>query len=164
MSIRYDRKFFEYLENLKRYILTQPLALGGTAGYSGGGGGNPTGYVGYLPQTRISYDYSENEIETLSPSGVSLLDNLNYIRYRIADLESTEGVRYIEDLSDQVDGAETEFTTTYIFQENAINVFYNGLSQLPASISSGNGLFVLDFTPVSESTLTADYTYLLEDN
>lgn len=90
MAFRYDRKFFEYLENLKRHLQTMPLNLGGLAAYSGGYGvkGPPAGYIGHLPQTRVSYDYTEAALSGVHPSGVSLLDNLNHIRYRLTAVES----------------------------------------------------------------------------
>jgi hypothetical protein len=89
--MRYDRKFFEYLENLKRYLQVQPLILGGIAGSGGGAGGTPGGFIGYLPQTRVAYDYTEAESEDTPASGISLLHNLNHIRYRLQEVESGSG-------------------------------------------------------------------------
>lgn len=87
---RYEQQFFEYLEALKRYINVQPLILGATYGSGGGLGGRAGGFIGTLPQTRVSYDLTESETLYTPPdySGASLLDNLNHIRYRIGIVES----------------------------------------------------------------------------
>ena len=93
---RYDITFFEYFQNFKRQIRTNPLNLGGIVT---GSGGPPGGFIGYLPQTRVSYDELEAAFsgyvndDAVSASGilvnVSLLDNLNHIRYRLEALEGT---------------------------------------------------------------------------
>lgn len=86
MSLKYDRQLFEYFERLKRNILAQPQVLGGSEGPSGGGGGPPGGFIGKLPQGKVTYDTTE-----ASASGVplhpSLVDNLNHIRYNIQEIE-----------------------------------------------------------------------------
>jgi hypothetical protein len=84
----FETQIFEMFNRVVRYLRTQPLILGGYAGSGGGQGGPPGGYAGYLPQTRVAYD--EDEFATLAtPSGATLLDNLNHIRYRLSSAESS---------------------------------------------------------------------------
>jgi len=85
---KYETNFFEYLSSLKRLQSVSPLFLGGVAGSGGGVGTRPGGYIGYLPQTQVTYDLSEDESLDIPLSGASLLDNLNHIRYRVANVES----------------------------------------------------------------------------
>ncbi len=79
--------FFNYFDTLVRYLRAQPVNLGGYAAPSGGIGGGG-GYIGFLPQTRVAYDESEDETLFTPTTSASLLDNLNHIRYRISNLET----------------------------------------------------------------------------
>lgn len=85
----FENTFFEYFNAILRYVRAQPLHLGGAPNYSGGSGGPPGGFSGYLPQTKVAYDISEAEslFTPVNYSGASLVDNLNHIRYRINALE-----------------------------------------------------------------------------
>ena len=83
----YETQIFALLENLKRDIKTQPLILGSSPTTSGTGGGPPGGIIGHLRQDKVSFDVTEAEDFTIPASGVSLVTNLNRIRYRIAQLE-----------------------------------------------------------------------------
>lgn len=87
MAFEYERELIDYINSLKVSILARPLILGGTTGSNGGNGGPPGGFIGQLPQSKVTYDTTE--AETLNPvtSGLSLVDNLNTIRYRVAQLE-----------------------------------------------------------------------------
>lgn len=85
----YEKTLFSYLENLKQQLNNRPLNLGGIFGAGGGVGGPPGNFVGVLPQTRVAFDTTEAETWTYVtvsgvPSGVSLVTNLNRIRYRLA--------------------------------------------------------------------------------
>lgn len=73
------------------------MNLGGVSGPAGGFGAPPGGFIGQLPQTRVSYD--EDELASLSTpaSGMSLLDNLNHIRYRLDLVESGSSITVIDD-------------------------------------------------------------------
>jgi len=83
----FERRLFYYFENLKRQLRTQPLILGGVSISGGGAGGPPGGFIGMLPQSKVTFDYAEdNTTNTIPPSGASLLDNLNRIRYDIANI------------------------------------------------------------------------------
>lgn len=84
---KFEDVFFEALNNLSNNMKNLPLNLGGISYSGGGAGGPPGGFVGQLPQTRVAYDYTE-EGTLYTPSGVSLLDNLNHIRYQITTLAS----------------------------------------------------------------------------
>lgn len=94
---RYEQQLFEYYERVSRYMKIQPLVLGGYASGSGGGGGPPGGFIGYLPQGRITGDYTEDESPTIPPSGATLVDNLNKIRYRVTVLENNSYYTTIKD-------------------------------------------------------------------
>lgn len=94
--ISLERTLFSYFENTKNYIRAQPLNLGGVASSGGGRGGPPGGFYGFLPQVRVAYDYAELAYSGPSipvPSGISLslVDNLNHIRFRIGVLETASG-------------------------------------------------------------------------
>ena len=94
---KYNYNLFQYFEASKRSIIAQPLNLGGITSSGGGTGEPPGGFIGMLPQTRVTYDWDEFDDDgfvqagAVNPSGVvvsaSLLDNLNHIRYRISILE-----------------------------------------------------------------------------
>jgi hypothetical protein len=79
-----ENEILTLMNNLYRNMRAQPLSLGGISGLNGGTGGPPGGFVGWLPQSRITYDTTEG----ISASGVlasgvgNLVDNLNHIRYR----------------------------------------------------------------------------------
>lgn len=99
---RFSQQLFTYFDSLKRTISVQPLNLGGVTSVSGGAGGPPGGFIGKLPQTRITYDQTEAAIigyqleGAVDISGVivsaSLVDNLNHIRYKVAVLEGGGGL------------------------------------------------------------------------
>jgi len=205
MTLKFDRELFTYFENLKRQMQSQPLLLGGYSSSGGGLGGPPAGFIGYLPQSRVTYDYLEAAASGVAPSGVSLLDNLNHIRYRIAAVESgvsqgkisvsysgielSSDVRVLnftgdlkasiseytatidtgaflsDNLSGQVDGIRTTFSSTNKFVENTLQVFHNGLHQLPLDYTpySGGLGFVTTFTPILGDNLVATYKYYLQD-
>ena len=79
---------FDYLNEMKRAGKNTILNLGGASGAGGGIGGGTVGYNGKLPQTRVAYDETEAEDNSITVSGGTLVDNLNHIRYRINVLEA----------------------------------------------------------------------------
>lgn len=93
--MNYEAVINELFNRVVRYLRAQPLNLGGYTTVSGGAGGPPGGFQGYLPQTRVTFDESEAEIWAI-PSGPTLVDNLNRIRYRVTVLESGKLAVYNE--------------------------------------------------------------------
>lgn len=93
----FNRELYTVLYNLERNLKNRPIILGGISGAAGGSGGNPTGFIGQLVQTRVTYDTTEAATAYTPPSGVSLLDNLNHIRYRISTLETNFGLTVEKD-------------------------------------------------------------------
>lgn len=85
---KFEDLLFDYINSIARYTKIQPLNLGGYSTYSGGTGGPPGGYIGELPQNKVTFDLSEAEVYPI-PSGPTLVDNLNRIRYRINSLEES---------------------------------------------------------------------------
>lgn len=103
MAQKFEYTVLELIESASRNNRALPLNLGGVGGALGGPGGPAGGIIGWLPQTRVAYD--ETEAATLAtapsglnaPSGWSLLDNLNHIRYRIEQLEVGSGIIIVDD-------------------------------------------------------------------
>ena len=86
MNSRFDYTVLDAINNAFRASKAAPLNLGGTAS---GGGGPIGGIVGYLDQGRLSYDSIEDATASTPLSGMSVRDNLNHIRYRLYDLETS---------------------------------------------------------------------------
>lgn len=85
MNSRFDYTILDAINNAFRTSKAAPLVLGAT---SSGAGGPPGGYVGYLYQGKVSYDPYEVASSGVPESGISLIDNLNHIRYRLGVIES----------------------------------------------------------------------------
>ncbi len=88
MNSKFDYTILEAINNAFKTIKASPLILGAT---ESGFGGPPGGYVGYLRQNRVSYDPFELATPFSPLSGLSLVDNLNHIRYRLFVLEVASG-------------------------------------------------------------------------
>ncbi len=152
--MNFESQLFQYLENLKNNLRTQPMFLGGTASWSGGIGGPPGGFIGYLPQTRVAYDFGELATSGTPLSGMSLWDNLNHIRYRIQVLENggvtpsgTSTILIVEE-----DGTVVASGVTVINFVGA-NVTETGEGEITVSISSSgvstSGINVESFIDIS---------------
>lgn len=152
--MNFESQLFQYLENLKNNLRTQPMFLGGTASWSGGIGGPPGGFIGYLPQTRVAYDFGELATSGTPVSGMSLWDNLNHIRYRIQVLENggvnpsgTSTTLIVEE-----DGTVVASGVTIINFVGA-NVTETGEGEITVSISSSgvssSGINVESFIDIS---------------
>jgi len=85
----FSYQILEYINNAIRSSSVKPFNLGGITASGGGSGVPPGGFVGVLPQTRVAYDLSELSDDSIPVSGMSLLDNLNHIRYRVDVVESS---------------------------------------------------------------------------
>lgn len=140
---QYDRQFFEYFNWLKRSMENRALMLGGFSASGGGAGGPPGGFTGMLPQTRVSYDYSEAAVSGFVGSGYAisgtLLDNLNHIRYRIATLEG-------ERLQIQYNDALVASGIYVVNFEGDASVTDNGSGKVTVVISGG----VKNFTALDD--------------
>ena len=90
-SRNFEYVVLDMIESANRNFKTNTLNLGGVAGSGGGLGGPPGGFIGTLPQYKVSYDMSEDSTDYTPASGMSLLDNLNHIRHRLTVVESGGG-------------------------------------------------------------------------
>lgn len=78
----------EKIRSAFNQLRMSPLNLGGVSYFGGGSTIYPAGYIGQLPQTRVAFDFSEDASDIIPSGGMSLLDNLNRIRYRVSNLEN----------------------------------------------------------------------------
>src|SRR3990172_9790681 len=151
----YDYQLFEYWTNIERKLAGKPLNLGGIIG-SGPGGGPPGGFIGQLPQSRVTYDTAEAELSGFvsnnpyNSSGVlvsaSLLDNLNHIRYRIKQLETGgTGTSHVDIYEN--DTLIASDVTVIDFQGTAVNVTNIGGGE--AEVLIDNTFIDLDDTPAT---------------
>jgi len=124
----YERQFFIYLENLKRRIYAQPLNLGGVSSSGGGVGGPPGGFLGLLPQSKITFDKLEAAINTIPDSGASLLDNLNRIRHNIASISGVGGAFTVQE-----DDVEISDVVTVLNFEGSLDVTDEGAGKVTVS-------------------------------
>ena len=98
-----EDKILQLIRSNQYQWFTVGVNLGGVSGEFGGSGIPLGGFVGQLIQSRVTYDTTEAEVWDLPVSGISLVDNLNRIRYRINTLEETAGSPLVvEDDSVQV--------------------------------------------------------------
>jgi len=83
---RYHETLIQTMRDIGQHQkwFTSPINLGGVTGEGGGSGVPIGGLIGQLIQTKVAYDTTEAESLYTPPSGQSLLDNLNHIRYNIA--------------------------------------------------------------------------------
>lgn len=159
----FDYTILEMIENAIRNSQVRPMYLGGVATSGGGGGGPPGGFLGMLPQSRVTYDFSEEETLYTPPSGYSLYDNLNHIRYRIKTLETYVGSIvdpvYSEDLTSQIGVSGTVFTSASDIVTGTLRLYYNGLRQRPTYYTVGidNQTITTEFVVYSGDTLLIDY-------
>ena len=136
MRYSYDQKFFSYFRELERRFYAMPVRLGGSmTSISGSWGGTYLGYVGYLPQDRVGYDADELASDGFLYSGVSLVDNLNHIRFRLDELETNNNDLsvYSDDILVDNDVTIINFGTNLEVVDNGngdvtINAVISGLS------------------------------------
>lgn len=142
MVQRLEHTVLDLIESAARNLKAQPLNLGGISGPSGGVGGPPAGFIGWLVQTRVSYDETEAATLFTPSSGMSLVDNLNHIRYRLGVLES--GILVV----DEWDGSPTISGVNHITFSGAVVTDLgdgHALVQITASGGSGTPLTVESF-------------------
>ena len=136
MNNRFDWAILEAINNAISTVKASPLILGGVTGSGGGAGGPIGGVVGYLTQTRVAYDLSEVESSGVPASGMSLLDNLNHIRYRVGVIESGGSGHFIED-----EGIPLTDRPTLNFIGSGVTVYDDELNnETVVSISGSEGV------------------------
>ena len=130
-----DYVILDLIESSQRTLKTAPLNLGAVAGAGGGVGAVPGGFVGWLPQTRVAYDTTEAASSGIIGSG-TLLDNLNHIRYRLANLETGASFTVI----DKNTGSIYANTDTIAFSGAGVVITDLGGGDVLATISAaGSG-------------------------
>lgn len=138
-----DRNFdyivLDMIESATRNAKSFPLNLGGIAGVGGGVGGPPGGFIGWLPQTRVAYDYDEIASSGLPASGWSLLDNLNHIRYRLGILESGAIPGTITVVDDETITTYGNVDTIHFSGGVVVNDLGGGEVQVVVTASGGGG-------------------------
>ena len=73
----------------------------------------------------------------------------------------TGGDHYTENITSQITGATTTFTTTYAYQTGTLKVYWNGQRQYSGTISElSSNTFSTTFTPTSGDVLIVDYEIL----
>jgi hypothetical protein len=73
----------------------------------------------------------------------------------------TSGDHHTEDLSSQIDGIATTFTTTYAYQSGTLKVYWNGQRQYSGTVTElSSTTFSTTFTPTGGDVLIADYEVL----
>jgi hypothetical protein len=88
MAQKHEYVVMDMIEAAARNSRVLPTVLGGFTGPGGGIGGPPGGFIGQLSQSHVTYDTTEAATLDTPASGMSLVDNLNHIRYRIGVVES----------------------------------------------------------------------------
>ncbi len=141
MPQRLEYTVLDLIESAARTMKAQPLNLGGLSGTGGGVGAPPAGYIGQLPQTRVAYDETEAATLFTPASGMSLLDNLNHIRYRLDTVES--GILIVDDW----DGSPTiQNVTELTFSGAIVTQVAPGHALVVVSGGTGSPLTMTDFT------------------
>ena len=140
----------DMIDSAFRTVKTVPLNLGGFGGAGGGVGQPPGGYIGQLPQIRVAYDSTEAETLFTPASGMSLVDNLNHIRYRINDLEENGASPLIVD---DWDGSPTVTNVTEITFSGGATVTQLGTGHVLVQITASGGS---SFTGDANSVVLTD--------
>ena len=83
-----EDKILQLIRANKYQWFTVGVNLGGVPGEYGGSGIPLGGFTGQLIQSKVTYDTTEAETWDPPSSGISLVDNLNRIRYRIKNVEN----------------------------------------------------------------------------
>ena len=145
-----EHVILDMIDSAFRTVKTVPLNLGGFGGAGGGIGQPPGGYIGQLPQIRVAYDSTEAETLFTPLSGMSLVDNLNHIRYRINDLEENGASPLIVD---DWDGVPTVTNVTEITFSGGAIVTQLGTGHVLVQITASGGS---SFTGDANSVVLTD--------
>lgn len=131
-----EHVILDMIDSAFRTVKTVPLNLGGFGGAGGGIGQPPGGYIGQLPQIKVAYDTTEAETLFTPLSGMSLVDNLNHIRYRLNDIEENGGSALIVD---DWDGSPTVTNVTEITFSGGATVTQLGAGHVLVQITASGG-------------------------
>ena len=154
----YERQFFQYLENLKRRIYAQPLNLGGVSSSGGGVGGPPGGFLGKLPQSKVTFDKLEEGRSGTVASGASLLDNLNHIRRRLTNVEASGA--FASSFQLQEDDVVIASGVQTINFEGNVSLVDEGSKKVTVTVSGGgiSGISILeDDLPIATGVTTINF-------
>lgn len=147
----FESQIYGMMSNIVRFLKSQPINLGGYSSANGGAGGPPGGFIGYLPQGRVAYDETEASTD-VTPSGATLVDNLNHIRYRIDTIESSGGIRVEENNVVVASGV------TIVNFEDDFSISDDGGGQVTITLFSGttetslSGIYGEDLTSQTPET------------
>jgi hypothetical protein len=159
---KFDDAILELLEASARNVKAMPINLGGVSGSGGGAGIPPAGFVGQLVQTRVAYDADELATLYTPPSGMSLLDNLNHIRYRLQVLESGGSSLLVR----EADGTPSVSNVTILTFSGAVVTDLSGGEALITVSGGGSPLTVkeADGTPTVANVSTLTFSGLVVQN
>lgn len=141
MRYAFDQILERKFSQMERRLHARALNLGAS---SSGLGGPAGGFIGYLPQDRVSYDVEEIASSGIPSSGISLVDNLNHVRYRLDLLESGGAGITVEE-ENIVIASGVSFLN---FEGNA-NVVNDGGDHITVTISGGDITIQEDDLPIA---------------
>ena len=73
----------------------------------------------------------------------------------------TSGDHHTENLSSQITGSATTFTTTYAYESGSLKVYWNGQRQYSGTVTeTSSNTFSTTFTPTGGDVLIVDYEIL----
>jgi hypothetical protein len=134
----FERQFFNYLNTTALNASAKSLVLGGVNTSGAGGGGPAGGFVGQLPQNRVTFDMLESSTDNSIPaSGASIYHNLNRIRYRIKALEDVSGTGYV---TVEKDGGNALPNINILNFLGGVTISGVGLHQANITVSGGGGV------------------------
>jgi hypothetical protein len=149
----FENQLFEYFASMQAWNNVRPINLGGVSNPSGTGG-PPGGFIGQLPQNRVTYDYIEANTWTLPASGISLINNLNRIRHRITVLEGVgsgiSGIGTTVQLNDTIVGSGV----TILNFEGDVSVIQNSPGKVTITISASGIVYTHQTIFTAVGTLT----------
>lgn len=148
----FENQLFEYFASMQAWNNVRPINLGGVSNPSGTGG-PPGGFIGQLPQNRVTYDYIEANTWTLPASGISLVNNLNRIRHRITDLETASGGGG-SPISVEWDASPISSNVTVINFEGDVNVVEDNPGEVTITVSASGISYTRQTIFTAVGTLT----------
>lgn len=150
MPQKMEYTVLDMIESAVRQARVQPLNLGGLGGAGGGDGGPPGGFIGQLPQRQVTYDTTEAATLFTPASGMSLVDNLNHIRYRIQEIETviSGGVSGSIAVMDYDGNPTIDPATTIVFSGAVVTDLGGGAALVVFTGGGGGSSFTGDASSV----------------